>query len=343
MILLVLFSFLAGLVTILSPCILPILPIVLSSSIGGGRLRPFGVVVGFVGSFTFFTLFLTAIVQVIGIPATALRTFSVIVIAFFGLTLLLPPAQAIIERLFSRLTSLVPQTGQKSGFFGGLLVGLSLGLLWTPCVGPILASVISLAFTGSVTGTAVVLTFAYSLGTALPMFGIIVGGRALLQKNQWLVSRTVLIQRLFGLVMILTAVGIFFNLDRRFQVFILDKFPNYGVGLTQLEDTPLVKNQLDRLNAPSPLPDNLGKPMFDTLNTVLPDLGAAPELIPGGRWFNLTAGTQTLTLASLRGRVVLVDFWTYTCINCIRTLPYLKSWDTNYRQAGLTIIGVHTP
>ena len=337
MLLLTAFAFLAGIVTILSPCILPVLPIVLSTSLGGGRSRAFGVITGFVLSFTFFTLFLTTLVQATGVSADFLRIVSVFVIASFGLTLILPQAQGFIERLFARLSSLVPSTAGKSGFWGGIIVGLSLGLIWTPCVGPILASVISLAITGSVTGSAFILTLAYALGTALPMLVIILGGQSLLSKNRWLLARASAIQRFFGLVMILTASAIYLNLDRRFQTFILNQFPDYGVGLTAIEDNPAVREQLDRLNAPSPPPGTLGQPTSDMLNPL--DYGSAPELIPGGAWFN----SDPLTIAGLRGKVVLVDFWTYTCINCIRTLPYLRVWHAKYAGAGLVIIGVHAP
>lgn len=341
MIILTAFAFLAGIVTILSPCILPVLPIVLTSSLGGGRSRAFGVIAGFVLSFTFFTLFLTTLVKVIGIPSGALRTLSVVIIAGFGLTLVLPQAQGLIEKLFARLSSLVPKTAGQSGFLGGAIVGVSLGLVWTPCVGPILASVISLALTGTVTGTAVLLTLAYAAGTALPMLAVILGGQSLLSRNRWLLAHTPVIQRLFGLVMILTAAAIYLSLDRRFQAYVLDKFPQYGVGLTRLEDNAAVKQQLNRLSAPSPAPGVIGQPSSDMLDPA--DYGPAPELNSGGQWFNLAPGQKSLSLAGLRGRVVLVDFWTYTCINCIRTLPYLKAWDDKYRSAGLVIIGVHTP
>ena len=198
MILLLGFAFLAGIVTILSPCILPILPIVLSSSIGGKKTslsRPIGVVVGFIASFTFFTLFLSTIVQLSGIPANALRVLSVVVIALLGVSMLVPKFQLITEQLFSRLASRMPRTQAQPGFVAGIIVGLSLGLLWTPCVGPILASVISLAITGTVTLSAFFITFAYALGTAIPMFLIIVGGRSLLNKVPWLFANTGKIQK----------------------------------------------------------------------------------------------------------------------------------------------------
>jgi len=251
MLLLVGFAFLAGLVTILSPCILPVLPIILSSSVGGkdtGKARPFGVVIGFIASFTFFTLFLSAIVQVTGVSADALRLFAVFVVAGFGISLLIPKLQEKMESLFSRLANLVPQGNTSSGFLPGVLVGLSLGLLWTPCVGPILASVISLAITGSVTLETFLITFAFSIGTALPMFLIMWGGQALLRRVPWLLANTARIQRAFGVVMVLTAFGIFFNIDRRFQSWILDTFPQYGANLSTFEDNAFVRQELNTLN-----------------------------------------------------------------------------------------------
>src|SRR3989339_1055029 len=251
MIILIAFAFLAGIVTILSPCILPIFPIILSSTIGGqntGKSRPMGVVIGFVLSFTFFTLFLSTIVRLSGISADALRLVSVLVIAGFGVSLLIPQFQVLLERLFSKLAGFIPSNQNRTGFGGGLLIGFSVGLLWTPCVGPILASVISLAITGTVTFDAFLITLAYSLGTAIPMFLIILGGQNALSRVPWLLSRLGHIQKLFGVLMILTAIGIFFNVDRRFQTFILNTFPKYGIGLTKFEDNEAVKKQLQDMN-----------------------------------------------------------------------------------------------
>lgn len=341
MIILIAFAFLAGIVTILSPCILPVLPIVLSGSISGGKRRPWGVVLGFILSFTIFTLFLTALVKSLGISSNTLRSISVVIIFLFGLSLILPNFQVFLEKLFSKLSSLFPKTNSNSGFWGGLLVGVTVGLLWTPCVGPILGSVISLAVSGSVTSSTFLITLAYSLGTALPMLAIVYGGRQLLNKVPWLTQNTAKIQIAFGVVMMLTALAIFFNLDRKFQSYILEKFPQYGTGLTQIEENNLVNKSLQRLkgNNTSLNEQDMGKPM----GSVLPNLGKAPELIPGGQWFNLPNGEASLSLSDLKGKVVLVDFWTYTCINCIRTLPYLKSWDEKYSKDGFVIIGVHTP
>lgn len=359
MFLLIVFAFLAGIVTVLSPCILPVLPIILSSSIGTqeiGKARPFGVITGFILSFTFFTLFLSTIVKFSGIPSESLRIFSVVVIGLFGVSMLIPKFQYWTEVLFSRLSQFLPQSQNKTGFGGGILIGLSLGLLWTPCVGPILASVISLAITGTVTLDAVFITLAYALGTAVPMFFIIAAGQTALRKAPWLLRNAGTIQKVFGVLMILTALAIFFNLDRRFQTFVLNTFPSYGTGLTKFEDVPFIQKALEDLSGTDQAKEDMGKPMFEMTD---PKGGPpAPALIQGGQWFN----SEPLKLSDLRGKVVVVDFWTYSCINCQRTLPYLKSWWEKYNNPSLcsgtlrssatpsdlkdkclVIIGVHAP
>jgi len=326
MLLLILFSFIAGIVTVLSPCILPVLPIVLSSAVGGGKARPFGIVTGFILSFTFFTLFLTSIVQTLHIPADSLRTFSIVVIFLFGISLLIPQFQTLVERLFSKLSAFTPNTQGKTGFGSGFLIGLSIGLLWTPCVGPILASVVALALTGTVTGTAAIITFSYALGTAIPMFAILYGGRNLLLKVPWLTANTNTIQKAFGVIMVVTAIGLFFNFDRNFETYIIKTFPQYGTGLTKIENNQTVAEQLGQLNS-------------SQSNSSLKSQGKAPEFIAGGEWLN----SKPLTLNDLKGKVVLVDFWTYTCINCIRTLPYVEKWYETYKDKGFVVVGVHTP
>ena len=336
MILLVFFAFLAGVVTILSPCILPILPIVLSGSLAGGKKRPFGIITGFILSFTFFTLALSAIVKATGLSADGLRTIAIVVIALFGLSMITPKFQIWMERIFSKLAGFLPKGSNDSGYVGGIFVGLSLGLLWAPCVGPILASVITLAATSSVRLITILITLAYSIGTAIPMLGITYGGRTLLNRVPWLLSSSQKIQKTFGVFMILTAIAIFFNIDRKFQTYILTTFPNYGVGLTKFEDNRFVSQALQSLTKKPTDNSQIGKPMNEVLDL---GFGSAPEFISGGQWFN----SEPLSINKLRGNVVLVDFWTYTCINCIRTLPYLKNWHAKYKDKGLVIVGVHTP
>lgn len=336
MLLLIMFAFLAGVVTVLSPCILPLLPIILSSSDSKQRQKPVGVVIGFVSSFTFFTLFLSTIVRFSGIPADSLRIFSVAVLALFGASLLISQIQAQIEIFFSKFANLMPSSQNKTGLWGGVVIGVSLGLLWTPCVGPILASVISLAITGTVTAQAFFITLAYATGTAIPMFLIILAGSTALQKVPWLLKNTANIQESFGVLMILTAIGIVFNVDRHFQTWVLETFPNYGLGLTRFEETEKINTQLQKINKET-TDDSVSKKSLLRLSGS--KKVSAPELIQGGEWFN----SSPLQLSELRGKVVLVDFWTYSCINCQRTLPYLKTWWEKYKDKGLVIIGVHSP
>ena len=329
MLVLLIFSFIAGLVTILSPCILPVLPILLSGSFSGGKKRPYGIVAGFVVSFTLFTLALTTIVRATGIPSDSLRILSVLIIFAFGFLLIFPTFQAALENKFSGLLAKIPQS-QDTGLVGGLLVGASLGLVWTPCVGPIIASVIALAATSQITLAAVFITFAYSLGTAIPMLVITFTGRGLLNKFPGIVANTVKVQQIFGVIMMLTAVGIFFDYDRKFQTYVLEKFPQYGAGLTSIEDNEIVEKELEKLGGTRSISQS------DIQKKSGPK---APEIIEGGEWFN----SEPLKISELKGKVVLIDFWTYTCINCIRTLPFLRDWHEKYEDDGLVIIGVHTP
>ena len=332
MIILLAFAFLAGIVTILSPCILPILPIVLSGSVGGDKKRPYGIILGFIISFTFFTLFLTKIVQLTGIPSDTLRVVAAIVLLVFGFSLFIPNFQALTEKLFSKLSIFAPKANPNAGFWGGFVIGLSIGLIWTPCVGPILASVIALAATSKVNTITFLITFAYSLGSAIPMFFIMYGGRNLLNKAPWLVKNSEGIQKGFGVLMIILAIGIFTNLDRQFEAFIAST--PYGANLTSLENNDLVTKQLDQLKGQKT--DTNTTDATGLFNTNKP----APEFTGITKWLN---PEQPQTIKGLKGKVVLVDFWTYTCINCIRTLPHVTSWYDKYKDQGFVVIGVHTP
>ncbi|MDA8412120.1 MAG: redoxin family protein [Treponema sp.] len=358
---LVAFAFLSGIVTILSPCILPVLPIVLAGGLGSGRSRPFGVVLGFAFSFAFFTLALASIVQALGIPPDALRVVAVALILVFGLVLLLPALGRRFEAFFSRLASIggakssgLANSRPSRDFWSGLGLGLGLGLVWTPCVGPIMASVISLALSRHVDGGSILITAAYTLGTSIPMFAVMVGGRAMLNRVPWLLRRSGAIQRGFGLVMIAVAVMIGFGLDRRFQAAVLTAFPSYGAGLTAIEGTGPVREALRVRGGPAvgqPVGNFSAAGAMPPENGELGDYGAAPAFVAEGPWFNtgganpgsIPLASPALELSALRGKVILVDFWTYSCVNCIRTLPYLKAWYAAYKKDGLVIVGVHSP
>ncbi len=358
MFLLILFAFLAGIVTILSPCILPLLPIVLSGTVSGGKTRPLGIITGFVVSFTVFTLSLSALIQALGISPDLLRWIASGVIIAFGLIMVIPPFKNVFMRLASRLASQgmsAQQNIPNKGFVSGLTLGVSLGLVWTPCVGPIMASVISLALSSSVDLGSVFITLAYSLGTAVPLFIIMQGGKSLMNRFSFFKKHSNTIQKVFGVLMLLTGLAILTGFDRRFQTSILTAFPGYGQGLTKIEDQGFINNVITQRNnellktTPTPKPAGdvakgetptaapTAKPARDTHEAQTSSVYDAITM--GGPWIN----SAPIKPSSLRGKVVLIDFWTYSCINCIRTLPYLKAWDKKYRDQGLVIIGVHSP
>ncbi|MCE5317995.1 MAG: cytochrome c biogenesis protein DipZ [Parachlamydia sp.] len=323
MVLLLLFSFLAGLVTALSPCTLPILPVLLSAGANTSRTRPLGIVFGLILSFTFFTLFLTALVKVTGISPDFLRYAAIALIFLFGLVMLVPALSDWFARATARIAA-VGEAGQEQsqkwgrGWIGGLILGGCLGLLWTPCAGPILGAIATLAATQAFSWQLFFLILSYSLGASLPMLLIIYGGQAILTSSRWLSTHTESIRKAFGLLMILTALAMANGVDLTFQGWASKFVPSLVI-----EEHPIVTEQLSRLRQ----------------EKSLTPLGNAPELAGITSWIN----TEPLTIEGLRGKVVLVDFWTYSCINCIRTLPYHQQWVDRYRDRGFVLIGVHTP
>ena len=338
MVLLILFAFVAGVGTALSPCVLPVLPIALSAGATGGRRRPLGIVTGLALSFTFVTVALVYLIHWLGLPDDLLRNIAIGGLILFGIALVFPP---IGDRLEAWLSRIVPARASRrggEGFGSGLLVGFGLGAVYTPCAGPILAGVITLSASQTFTAGRLATALAYGVGSAVALYFLMLGGRRLTRR---LSSRSGRFQQSLGAVMVVVAVLMAANLDVRFQNAIASDLPGFLVNPTGgLEKKNSVRKQIASVRGGKPgateTPDTGGAP--------LPRLGAAPEVQGTQEWFN-TPGNRSLSLASLRhqNRVVLIDFWTYTCINCIRTLPQLKAWDAKYRDAGLTIIGVHTP
>jgi len=206
--LLLVFAFISGLITIFAPCIWPLLPLILSTTATGGHRKPLGVVLGIVGSFAVFTLTISYIVKIIPFDPNSLRLISVIVIGFLGLTLLIPRLSRVIEGAVSRLSGgfATRFTGQNTnGFLGGLITGLALGIVWTPCAGPILATIATLAVTNSVNASIILVTAVYSIGVAIPLFLFAIFGRAIFTKSRALSKYTGRVQQVFGAIMILTA------------------------------------------------------------------------------------------------------------------------------------------
>src|SRR5215218_9975761 len=317
MVVLLAFALIAGAGTALSPCVLPVLPALLAAGGAGGRRRPLGVVLGLSATFTVTIVGLAEVVGGVGLGADPLRWLAVVVLAGFGGALVFPRVAARLEAPLAALSRLGPRS-RGDGLRSGLVVGAALGFVYTPCAGPILAAVITVS---AATGRSVAVALAYALGSAAVLLGLCLGGRRALDRVRD-AGRGAAVQRAMGAVMLATALAIVTNLDVSFDQFVAREIPN--VSLTaSLERSGAVGRRLDALRERRPR--FAGGAQTAGGDPRLPVLGRAPEFTGTQRWFN-TPGGRALSLLSLRGRVVLVNFWTYTCINCIRTLPYLEAW-----------------
>jgi len=321
MLILIAFSFLAGIFTALSPCILPVLPAIMAAGVSEGKLRPLGTILGLVCSFSFFTLALSWIVQITGFSPYILRYFAIALIFLFGLIMIFPR----LSNWFSTVTAPIAGLGQQvqgtqvnQGFWGGIVFGAALGLLWTPCAGPILAAITALVATRAVDITAILMTVAYSLGAGIPLFFIAYGSGKIVRASRLLSKHSEMIRQFFGMLMILFSLLLFFNWDMLLNEKLARIFPEIF-----LEKKLPVEKVLKEVGGGENL--SLNEP--------------SPEITHPDGWVN----SPPLAISQLKGKVVLIDFWTYSCINCLRTLPYLKKWYKDYKDKGLVIIGVHTP
>lgn len=328
MFLLLVIGYLAGVATVLSPCILPVLPIILSGVVGG-KSRPYGIITGFIFSFSIFTVFATWLVQSLGLDIEILRNTASFVLVLLGLSLLFPKLQEKINSLIKLPTN---QGKAKGGFVGGLATGATLGLVWAPCAGPILAAVITLAATAEAGFGSFLIVLSYAAGTGTIMLLIVLGSRRVLERVKSLYNYLETIHKVFGIIIIIAALGIYTGYDRKLQTYILEATPEGWTSFLQsFEDTDVVRDAIDSFS---------NKEESDIfMNIEEGDYRSAPELKGIEVWIN----SEPLTIESLKGKVVLIDFWTYSCINCIRTLPYLADWHEKYKDDGLVIIGVHSP
>jgi cytochrome c biogenesis protein CcdA/thiol-disulfide isomerase/thioredoxin len=311
---------LAGLVTSLSPCVLPVLPIVLAG--GATGRRPLAIVAGLVVSFSVFTLFAVWLLDRLGLPEDLLRNIAIVLLLVVAATLLVPRFGELVSRPLERLSR---RPGGDLG--GGFLLGASLGLVFVPCAGPVLSAITFLGATNRVGAGAITLTLAYAIGAAIPLLGIaFLGARA----ARPLKAHAVALRRASGALIAVTAVAIALGTDQDLQT----KLPGYTEAVNdRLERSTAVERELGKLTG-ARRPTAVALP-----SAKLPDYGEAPGFHGIDAWLN----SRPLALSRLRGKVVLIDFWTYSCINCLRTLPHVKAWDARYRADGLVIVGVHTP
>lgn len=361
---------LAGLITGVSPCVLPVLPIVFfaggtgdAAAGGAGRLRrPVMIILGLVVGFSIFSLLGSAVLTAIGLPAGFLRWAGLVVLLLVGLGLLLPRVERAIQRPFQRLPKAFPGTtaGGRPGRFGGnaFVFGLGLGTLYVPCAGPVLAAISIAGTSGHISGGIAVLTVAFSIGVGIPLLLFALAGGNLSRRMATYRSRRSTFRIAGGMVMVLLAFALTFNLTDALQRAV----PSYTQALQlRAEDSPAARAALAGLDQPTQqqAPSAGRTTAVEAVHEVAPpaagpvvrcsshaitlaNCGPAPEIIGIESWLN-TPQNQALSLAHLRGSVVLVNFWTYSCINCQRTLPYLKAWYSAYHADGLQIIAVHTP
>ncbi len=370
--------FLAGMITIFLPCILPLVPVVVGVSISGqSRLRPLVTVLGMVISFVLFTFLLLVVLDQFVELADYIRIATYYILLLFGVSFLshwrvvrlagavaggfffldkgVPAVViAIMAGIFAleiagSIANRIQQFGAgaqmaatsefgRDSLLTAFIVGLTLGLVWVPCAGPALG--FALALVREQPGPmAVAALSAYALGTAVPLLIVGYGGQYAVRSVRLLNRYTGLVKRIAGVMLILTAVALHMNLLQKIQVWVEDHtmFGDFGSTLEQMLfpiDSPSGSGAVSSSSGMQP--------------SSLPKIIRAPELMGLGPWHN----SEPLTMAGLKGKVVLVDFWTYSCINCIRTLPYVQGYWDKYGSTALTtgkdrgkfvLLGVHTP
>jgi cytochrome c biogenesis protein CcdA/thiol-disulfide isomerase/thioredoxin len=339
---LVVIGVVAGFLAGISPCILPVLPVVLvagatrteagepaGTGAAGPRWRlgrPLATVGGLVLSFSLLILAGSEIISLLHLPEDSLRDAGIVLLVLVGLGYLIPPLGQLLERPFARVSARRP-----GGQAGGFVLGLALGVLYVPCAGPVLAAITVVGATHRVGLTAVFVTAAFAIGTAIPLLAIAIAGSQLSERIGALRQHAPAVRRIGGAVLVVMAVAIAFNVFDGLQ----KDVPSYS---TALQGGTKVRKELNHLTGVR----HTTLTSCDTSATGLVDCGQAPNFTAITAWLNTPDG-KPLSIRSLRGKVVLVDFWTYSCINCQRTLPHVEAWYSRYAKYGFVVVGVHTP
>jgi cytochrome c biogenesis protein CcdA/thiol-disulfide isomerase/thioredoxin len=354
---LALIGLIGGLVTGISPCILPVLPVIFftgaqaadtrTSDTGGkggvavaerietkapSRARPYLVIAGLVVSFTLVTLFGSLLLSVLGLPQDVLRWAGLIVLALIGIGLIVPRFEHLLEKPFSWIPQKNPDSSK-----GGFPLGLALGAVYVPCAGPVLAAITVAGSTGQIGVDTVVLTVTFAVGAATPLLIFALAGRRVAERVKAFRKRQRGIRVTAGIVMLALAVGLVFNLPQLLQRAI----PDYTGGLQdQVNNSEQVREALNLGGIENDQNKDLDK-CGDGADE-LERCGTAPDIKGIQQWLNTPDGAA-VDLKSLRGKVVLLDFWAYSCINCQRSIPHVTAWDQAYRDAGLQVVGIHSP
>jgi cytochrome c biogenesis protein CcdA/thiol-disulfide isomerase/thioredoxin len=345
MVSLALIGLIGGLITGISPCILPVLPVVFfsgtsgTSGTSGGAVavetkpdvsRPYRVIAGLVLSFSLVTLLGSALLSLLHLPQDAIRWVALVALVAIGLGLIFPRVEELLEKPFSR----IPQKRimQHANGFG---LGLALGVLYVPCAGPVLAAIVVAGATAQIGLPIVVLTVTFAVGTAVPLLFFALAGQRVANRINAFRRRQRAIRVAAGFVTILLAVALVFDLPAALQ----RALPDYTGSLQgKLAGDRQVQQQLGGIvNEQNVELSNCAKE-----SAQLQSCGHAPDLKGITAWLN-TPGDRPIDVHALRGKVVLIDFWAYSCINCQRAIPHVEGWYKAYRDSGFEVIGVHTP
>jgi cytochrome c biogenesis protein CcdA/thiol-disulfide isomerase/thioredoxin len=327
--LIILLAYLGGILTILSPCILPVLPFVFARAGRSFARSTLPMLAGMAATFAIVAT-LAAVGGGWAVQANAIgRWTALILLALFGIALVFPSISERLSRplvaLGSRLSERQP--GDKDSIWSSVVLGIATGLLWAPCAGPILGIIFTAAALKGASASTTLLLLAYALGAATSLaLALLVGGKVFARMKRSL-GASERIRQVLGVLVLVGVGAIALGLDTR----ILSKLSSAQTA--NLESALARKLGASRqMNETSARTNAMGELM-------LPVEGALPPLDGLGPWFN----SPPLTRDQLKGKVVVIDFWTYSCINCLRSIPYVKAWDEKYRKDGLVVIGVHAP
>lgn len=340
---LIIIGLLGGLITGISPCILPVLPVIFLTGgaqsakydgevVAARRSRPFLVIAGLILSFTLVTLVGSLVLGLLNLPQDILRWAGIVVLLIIGIGLIVPRFQHLLERPFQRFGQ--REVKNRGNGFG---VGLALGAVFVPCAGPVLAAIIVAGSTGRIGPGTVLLTISFAIGVAVPLLFFALAGRSVIERIRAFRTKERALRIAAGVAMIALAVGLVFNVPQLLQRLL----PDYTAPLQeQLADSDQVNDALDL----GGLVNEENKDLDKCTNgaSELESCGTAPSIKGIQEWLNTPDGAA-IDLADLKGEVVLIDFWAYSCINCQRSLPHVVAWDETYRDLGLQVIGIHSP
>ncbi len=326
----------AGLIAGISPCVLPVLPVVFvagaTTASSSSLRRALSIVLGLIVSFSVLILAGTEIVSLFHLPADFLHYLGIGMLIAVGVGLLVPQLGVLLERPFARVVGHQPGVGRA-----GFIIGLALGLVFVPCAGPVLSTIIVLGAKEQVDLQTVLVTIAFSLGAAVPLLFVALAGGALVERARWLRQKGPQLRMVGGAVLIVMAACIWGNVFRSLQTDV----PGYTNALQQhVEGSSTIRKELQQLSGAHSSDGSLSSCAPDYAK--LQSCGLAPNFADVTAWLN-TPGDRPLSITGLRGKVVLIDFWTYSCINCERTLPHVEAWYHRYKNDGFVVVGVHTP